>query len=287
VGGPTANFRIPSCEKQITKGICPQKQCLFPKPCPNLEVDHSDYLSLLVKLRNLPGVKKVFIRSGIRFDYLLKETNEKFFKELCEHHISGRLKIAPEHIDDAVLAAMGKPGSSVFEEFIRKYAKINKQLGKPQQVVPYFISSHPGSTLNSAIALAEYMRDHAIEADQVQDYYPTPGTLSTAMYFSGLDPRTMTPIFVCRDEREKNMQRALLQYRNPENSKLVHEALVKANRTDLIGFAPNCLVKPVHNGLKVNRNKPTPAETKVHRAEKSHRRDKGKTISSEPKKRRR
>ncbi len=243
VGGPTANFRIPSCEKQITKGICPQKQCLFPKPCPNLDVDHSDYLGLLVKLRNLPGVKKVFIRSGIRFDYLLQDKNEKFFRELCEHHISGRLKIAPEHIDDAVLAAMGKPGSSVYESFIKKYAQINKQLGKPQKVVPYFISSHPGSTLASAIALAEYMRDHDIEADQVQDYYPTPGTLSTVMYYSGLDPRTMQPIFVCRDEREKNMQRALLQYRDPQNRKLVQEALVKAGRTDLIGFGPKCLVK--------------------------------------------
>lgn len=253
VGGPTANFRKPSCEKQITKGVCAKKQCLFPKPCAKLDADHSDYVALLKKMRNQKGVKKVFIRSGIRYDYLLRDDSELFFHELVEHHISGRLKIAPEHVDDAVLQAMGKPGAAVFEAFVKRYHEINKQHGKKQQVVPYFISSHPGSGLNEAITLAEYMRDHRIKVDQVQDFLPTPGTMSTCMYYTGLDPRTMKSIYVCRKGREKNMQRALLHYYKPENRKLVIEALTLAGREDLVGRGPHCLVAPLGRGSNPNR----------------------------------
>ncbi len=251
VGGPTANFRKPACKKQVTKGVCPGRQCLFPEPCPNLDVDHKDFLGLLIKIRKIPGVKKVFIRSGIRFDYLIEDNNDSFFRELCKHHISGRLKVAPEHIDDAVLAAMGKPQNHVYQAFVKKYEQINREMGKPQKVVPYFISSHPGSDLKAAIALAEYHRDHGLQTEQVQDYYPTPGTLSTAMYFSGIDPRTMKPVYIPRDEREKNMQRALLQYFDVKNHRLVREALTLAKRTDLIGFGPDCLVPP--HGASIDR----------------------------------
>ena len=247
VGGPTANFRHTSCNKQLTKGVCPNKQCLFPKPCKNLIVDHSDYLKLLRKLRELPKVKKVFIRSGIRFDYLMCDSDDTFMREMVEHHISGQLKVAPEHISDNVLQMMGKPENAVYEKFINKYKKLNEKMGKKQFVVPYLMSSHPGSKLEDAIALAEYLRDLGYMPEQVQDFYPTPSTISTCMYYTGLDPRTMKPVYVPINPHEKAMQRALIQYRNPKNYDLVHEALVKAGRTDLIGFDKNCLIRPRKN----------------------------------------
>ena len=244
VGGPTANFRHPSCQKQLTYGVCRNKQCLFPAPCKNLYVDHSDYLELLRKLRALPGVKKVFVRSGIRFDYLLADQDDTFFRELVEHHVSGQLKVAPEHISDAVLCRMGKPENAVYERFVAKYRKLNAKMGKNQFLVPYLMSSHPGSTLKEAVELAEYLRDLGYMPEQVQDFYPTPSTLSTVMYYTGLDPRDMKPVYVCRNPHEKAMQRALIQYRNPKNYELVHEALTKAGRTDLIGFDKKCLIRP-------------------------------------------
>lgn len=244
VGGPTANFRHPSCEKQMTKGVCPTKQCLFPRPCKNLVADHRDYLALLRKLRSIPGVKKVFIRSGIRFDYLLADTDDTFFKELVKYHVSGQLKVAPEHIADPVLEKMGKPPRAVYDKFLDKYKKLNQQFGLKQFVVPYLMSSHPGSTLKEAVALAEYLRDLGYMPEQVQDFYPTPSTLSTAMYYTGLDPRTMKPVYVPTNPHEKAMQRALIQYRNPKNYMLVHEALVQAGREDLIGYDKHCLIRP-------------------------------------------
>ncbi len=244
VGGPTANFRHTACEKQKTKGVCIGKQCLFPKPCKNLKVDHSDYLSLLRKLRKLPKVKKVFIRSGIRFDYLIYDKDDSFIKELCEHHVSGQLKVAPEHICDKVLKLMGKPGNDVYEAFIKKYKKTNRLVGKEQYVVPYLMSSHPGSTLQEAVELAEYIRDLGYMPEQVQDFYPTPSTISTCMYYTGLDPRTMEKVYVPKNQHEKEMQRALIQYRNPQNYDLVYEALHLAHRTDLIGFDEKCLIRP-------------------------------------------
>lgn len=244
VGGPTANFRHPSCEKQLTKGVCKNRQCLFPKPCPNLKADHQDYLNLLRRLRKLTGVKKVFIRSGIRFDYLLADKDDTFFRELVEHHVSGQLKVAPEHISDVVLRKMGKPENAVYEKFSAKYKALNEKLGKKQFLVPYLMSSHPGSTLKEAIELAEYLRDLGYMPEQVQDFYPTPSTVSTVMYYTGLDPRTMEPVYVCRNPHEKAMQRALIQYRNPKNYELVAEALTIAGRKDLIGFEKKCLIKP-------------------------------------------
>lgn len=244
VGGPTANFRQPACKKQLTKGVCPQKQCLFPKPCKNLIVDHSDYRLLLGKLRELPNVKKVFIRSGIRFDYLIYDKDESFFRELVEHHVSGQLKVAPEHICDAVLSKMGKPENSVYEAFTAKYKSWNQKLGKNQYLVPYLMSSHPGSTLKEAVALAEYLRDLGYMPEQVQDFYPTPSTISTCMYYTGVDPRTMEKVYVPVNPHEKAMQRALIQYRNPKNYELVCEALKLAGRTDLIGFDRHCLIRP-------------------------------------------
>ena len=244
VGGPTANFRRPSCQKQMTRGVCKNRQCLFPQPCPNLEVDHADYLTLLRRLRVLPGVKKVFIRSGIRFDYLLADRDDAFFRELVEHHVSGQLKVAPEHISDAVLEKMGKPGKAVYERFVRQYNRLNEQLGKKQFLVPYLMSSHPGSTLKEAIELAEYLRDLGYMPEQVQDFYPTPSTVSTVMYYTGIDPRNGEPVYVCRNPHEKAMQRALIQYRNPKNHALVMEALIKGGREDLIGFDRKCLIRP-------------------------------------------
>ena len=244
VGGPTANFRHPSCEKQLKVGVCKHRQCLFPNPCPNMKADHSDYLTLLRKLRKVPKVKKVFVRSGIRFDYLLADKDETFFRELVEHHISGQLKVAPEHISDAVLSPMGKPKKAVYEQFVKRYYEINKKLGKNQFLVPYLMSSHPGSTLKEAIELAEYLRDLGYMPEQVQDFYPTPSTVSTVMYYTGLDPRDMKPVYVCKNPHEKAMQRALIQYRNPNNYDLVYEALVKAGRQDLIGFDKKCLIRP-------------------------------------------
>lgn len=244
VGGPTANFRQPSCEKQMNVGVCKNRQCLFPKPCPNMKADHSDYLELLRKLRGLPKVKKVFIRSGIRFDYLMADKDDSFFYELVEHHISGQLKVAPEHISDAVLSKMGKPENAVYERFVKKYYDINNKLGKKQFLVPYLMSSHPGSTLKEAIELAEYLRDLGYMPEQVQDFYPTPSTISTVMYYTGIDPRDKKPVYVCKNPHEKAMQRALIQYRNPKNYELVKEALLKAGREDLIGFDKKCLIRP-------------------------------------------
>ena len=244
VGGPTANFRQPSCEKQLTHGVCKNRQCLFPKPCANLKADHKDYLTLLRSLRELPGVKKVFIRSGIRFDYLLADSDDSFFRELVEHHVSGQLKVAPEHISDVVLKRMGKPENAVYERFVEKYNRLNKKLGKKQFLVPYLMSSHPGSTLKEAVALAEYLRDLGYMPEQVQDFYPTPSTMSTVMYYTGIDPRDKSQVYVCRNPHEKAMQRALIQYRNPKNYDLVYEALTLAGRTDLIGFDKKCLIRP-------------------------------------------
>ena len=244
VGGPTANFRHTACKKQLVHGACPNKQCLFPKPCQNLTVDHRDYLELLRKLRALPNVKKVFVRSGIRFDYVMADTDDTFLEELCEYHVSGQLKVAPEHVADPVLRMMGKPENSVYRSFVKKYERINERLGKKQYLVPYLMSSHPGSTLKEAITLAEYLRDLGYMPEQVQDFYPTPSTISTCMYYTGLDPRTMKPVYVPTNPHEKAMQRALIQYRNPKNYDLVEEALRKAGRTDLIGFDKKCLIRP-------------------------------------------
>ena len=244
VGGPTANFRAPSCEKQLVHGVCKDRQCLFPRPCPNLKADHQDYLELLRRLRSLPGVKKVFIRSGIRFDYLLADKDDTFFRELVLHHISGQLKVAPEHISDAVLCRMGKPENAVYERFRKKYKKLNEELGMNQYLVPYLMSSHPGSTLKEAVELAEYLRDLGYMPEQVQDFYPTPSTVSTVMYYTEIDPRDGKSVYVCKNPHEKAMQRALIQYRNPKNYDLVCEALTKAGRTDLIGFDKKCLIRP-------------------------------------------
>ena len=245
VGGPTANFRHPACEKQLTKGACGGRQCLFPTPCKNMNADHSDYVALLRKLRKIPGIKKVFIRSGIRFDYLLADKKDTFFKELVQFHISGQLKVAPEHVSDAVLDKMGKPRNAVYNRFVDKYFALNKQYGMNQYLVPYLMSSHPGSTLKEAIELAEYIREMGYNPEQVQDFYPTPSTLSTVMYYTGLDPRTMEKVYVPTDPHEKAMQRALIQYRNPKNYYLVKEALLKAHREDLIGSGPKCLIRAI------------------------------------------
>lgn len=244
VGGPTANFRHPSCKKQLKYGVCKNRQCLFPTPCKNLNADHSDYVQLLKELRAIPKVKKVFIRSGIRFDYLLKEADGTFLRELCEYHVSGQLKVAPEHVAAPVLSLMGKPEHKVYEQFTEEFYKMNKKIGKEQYLVPYLMSSHPGSTLKEAVELAEYCRDLGYMPEQVQDFYPTPSTLSTCMYYTGVDPRTMKPVYVPKSPHEKAMQRALIQYRNPELYDLVSEALHKAGRTDLIGFGPKCLIRP-------------------------------------------
>lgn len=244
VGGPTANFRHPSCGKQLEHGVCQNRQCLFPKPCRNLDADHSDYVSLLKKLRQIPGVKKVFIRSGIRFDYLLADKSKDFLKELCQYHVSGQLKVAPEHVAGPVLSLMGKPEHHVYEKFTDEFRRMNEKLGKKQYLVPYLMSSHPGSTLKEAVELAEYCRDLGYMPEQVQDFYPTPSTLSTCMYYTGVDPRTMKPVYVPKNPHEKAMQRALIQYRNPVLYDLVAEALKRAGRTDLIGFGPKCLIRP-------------------------------------------
>ena len=254
VGGPTANFRHTSCDKQLKHGVCMNKQCLFPEKCKNLYVDHKDYLSLLRKLRELPKVKKVFVRSGIRFDYLIYDEDDEFFNELVEHHISGQLKVAPEHVSDNVLAMMGKPRNQVYERFIKKYKKCNEDKGKNQFVVPYLMSSHPGSTMKDAVILAEYLRDLGYMPEQVQDFYPTPSTISTCMYYTGIDPRTMKPVYVPTNPHEKAMQRALIQYRNPKNYDLVCEALKIAGREDLIGFDKKCLIRPRYQKGQTNGN---------------------------------
>ena len=278
VGGPTANFRHPACEKQLRKGACGGRQCLYPTPCKNMNADHSDYVALLRKLRKIPGVKKVFVRSGIRFDYLLADKKDTFFRELVQYHISGQLKVAPEHVSDAVLSRMGKPRNAVYNRFVDKYFALNKQYGMNQYLVPYLMSSHPGSTLKEAIELAEYIREMGYNPEQVQDFYPTPSTLSTVMYYTGLDPRTMDRVYVPTDPHEKAMQRALIQYRNPKNDHLVREALLIAHREDLIGSGPKCLIRAVppkargysappakgnstakHTGSKPTSKKPTPS----------------------------
>lgn len=269
VGGPTANFRHPSCAKQLKSGVCKHKQCLFPKPCEHLNSDHSDYIQLLRKLRAIPKVKKVFIRSGIRFDYLLQDKKADFLKELCEFHVSGQLKVAPEHISDQVLDKMGKPSFNVYKQFCSAYEKMNRKLKKDQYMVPYLMSSHPGSTLKDAIMLAEYLRDEKLNPQQVQDFYPTPSTISTCMYYTGIDPRTGISVYVATNPHEKAMQRALVQYRNPANYDLVMEALRISNRMDLVGFGPNCLIpprklkgsKPTNERIS-NRKKPKRAKTR-------------------------
>ena len=244
VGGPTAEFRGPSCDKQLTKGTCVGRKCLWPEPCKNLKVDHSDYVKLLREVRSLPGVKKVFIRSGFRFDYLMADPNKEFLREICQYHVSGQMRVAPEHVSDGVLKEMGKPKVDVYNSFVKEFEKINHELGLKQYIVPYLMSSHPGSTLKDAIKLAEYIRDMGYIPEQVQDFYPTPGTVSTTMYYTGLNPLTMEKVYVPRNPHEKAMQRALIQYRNPENYELVKEALLREHREDLIGFDPSCLIRP-------------------------------------------
>ena len=246
VGGPTANFRVPACQKQLTHGACSHKRCLSPKPCRQLRATHEDYLELLRELRALPKVKKVFVRSGIRFDYVLldRKYGRAFIRELAAHHVSGQLRVAPEHVSDAVLSVMGKPGRAVYDEFVSAFEQANRDLGKEQYLVPYLMSSHPGSTLKEAVELAEYCRDLGFNPEQVQDFYPTPSTISTCMYYTGVDPRTMEPVYVAKSPHEKALQRALIQYRNPKNRALVREALRRAGRTDLIGYGENCLVRP-------------------------------------------
>jgi len=244
VGGPTADFRSPSCAKQLRVGVCKDKQCLYPAPCKNMKADHSDYISLLRKLRALPKVKKVFIRSGIRFDYVLADKDDTFMKELCKYHISGQLRVAPEHVADKVLRLMGKPEHAIYQRFSKQFEKTNQALGMKQYLVPYLMSSHPGSGLDEAIALAESIRDLGYMPEQVQDFYPTPSTISTCMYYTGLDPRNMESVYVTKNPHEKAMQRALIQYKRPENYDLVKEALLKAGRSDLIGFGKECLILP-------------------------------------------
>ena len=285
VGGPTAEFRAPACKKQMTHGACKHRRCLFPQPCPNLEIDHRDYLSLLKELRTLPGVKKVFIRSGFRFDYLLADRDRTFLRELCQYHISGQLRVAPEHVSDNVLTKMGKPGNDVYREFVRTFEEMNKKTGKEQYIVPYLMSSHPGSTLKDAVTLAEYIRELGYMPEQVQDFYPTPGTVSTCMYYTGFDPLTwkaaekitgkeaagpvqMDKVYVPRDPHEKAMQRALIQYRDPDNYDLVKEALLRTGRSDLIGFGEKCLIPP----RKMKRGEQADRRTDNKKGKKDYRR---------------
>ena len=252
IGGPTANFRRPACDIQLDKGLCKGKKCLAPKPCPNLIANHKEYLDILREVRKIPKIKKVFIRSGIRFDYLIADKDDEFFRELVEHHISGQLKVAPEHCSATVLDAMGKPHIESYLEFAKRYYNYNKKLGKEQYLVPYLMSSHPGSTLKDAVELAVFLKKNKIRPEQVQDFYPTPGTVSTCMFYTGLDPYTLKEVYVARNEHDKALQRALLQYFNPKNRALVVEALKKAGRNDLIGNGPNCLIKGESNNYTNN-----------------------------------
>ena len=265
VGGPSANFRHPSCQKQLKCGMCAERRCLAPTPCPNLDADHSDYLALLRKLRAIPGVKKVFVRSGIRYDYMLEDKNGDFFSELVKYHISGQLKVAPEHCIDSVLDYMGKPHIGVYEKFMDKYRRLNDKYSKEQYIVPYLMSSHPGSTLQDAVALAEYLNKTGRQPEQVQDFYPTPGTVSTCMYYTGIDPMTMQPVYVAKNFHDKAMQRALLQWKRPDKRKLVIEALKEAGREDLIGFGPGCLVRPDRGGRPYGKGPKTEGEEKKPR----------------------
>ena len=253
VGGPTANFRHGACEKQVTKGVCKTKQCLFPQPCKNLKVDHREYVDVLRKLREIPKVKKVFVRSGIRYDYVLADKNKEFLQELCEHHISGQLRVAPEHISNKVLGYMGKPNSNAYLEFVKQFDQINRKTGKKQYIVPYLMSSHPGADLDDAIELAVYLNKIGHMPEQVQDFYPTPSTLATCMYYTEIDPRTMEKIYVAKEPKEKAMQRALMQFRKSENYSLVREALTRAGRSDLIGFKKECLITPKENRKRVSK----------------------------------
>lgn len=270
VGGPTANFRFPACKHQQTHGLCKNKRCLTPNACKNLEADHTDYLTLLRALRQVEGVKKVFVRSGLRYDYMMADQNDTFFRELVEYHISGQLKVAPEHISDNALYYMGKPSFSVYEQFRERYARINQKLGRKQYLVPYLMSSHPGATLEDAIQLAEYLNKIGYSPEQVQDFYPTPGTLSTAMYYTGLDPRTMQPVYVAKTPEEKAMQRALLQWRRPDKRQIVLAALKKAGREDLIGYGKECLLHPACGQKPAESAKRAAASARatVHRAPK-------------------
>jgi uncharacterized radical SAM protein YgiQ len=243
LGGPTANFRAPACPKMARAGACQDRSCLAPEPCPNLKAEHGEYLDILRSLRRLPGVKKVFIRSGIRFDYLMLDRDEGFFRELVAHHVSGQLKVAPEHVSDKVLDLMGKPRRASYEAFAKRYAELNRELGMRQFLVPYFISAHPGAGIGEAIELAEYLKETGFVPDQVQDFYPTPGSLSTAMYHTGLNPITGEALHVARGAHERALQRALLQFNKPENRELVREALLSAGRRDLIGRGPKCLIQ--------------------------------------------
>ena len=250
VGGPTADFRQPSCQKQLTKGVCQNRQCLFPKPCGNLTVDHTDYVSLLRKLRKISGVKKVFVRSGVRFDYVVADKSPVFLQELVKYHVSGQLRVAPEHVSDQVLHYMGKPSHQVYQQFLDQYEKANASTGKKQYAVPYFMSSHPGCTMKETVKLAEYVRDLGFTPEQVQDFYPTPSTLSTCMYYTGYHPLTGEKVYVPRDPHEKAIQRALMQYKNPANRSLVLEGLKIAGRMDLVGFGPKCLLRPERDRRK-------------------------------------
>ena len=256
VGGPTANFRYPACDRQLKNGVCATRKCLAPTPCKNLKVDHSEYLALLRELETLPRVKKVFIRSGIRFDYLMADGNDEFFYKLVKDHVSGQLKVAPEHCSDAVLSCMGKPNFSVYENFRKKFFDITKRIEKEQYLGPYLMSSHPGSTLEDAIELALCLKKNGYAPEQVQDYYPTPGTASTVMYYTGINPLTMKPVYVATDYHEKQLQRALLQFNRPQNADLVREALTRAGRTDLIGYDKDCLVRPTAGGIGKGRTAP-------------------------------
>ena len=257
VGGPTANFRELACDKQKTLGACKLKHCLYPSPCKNMKVDHKKYLDLLRKLRKLDGVKKVFVRSGIRFDYLIADKDDTFFKELLKYHVSGQLKVAPEHISDNVLKYMGKPSNDVYNSFSEKFYRLNEKMGLKQYLVPYLMSSHPGSSLEDAVALAEYLNKNKINPQQVQDFYPTPGTISTCMYYTELDPFTMEKVYVAKTHKEKAMQRAMLQFKKPENYSIIKEALIKAGRLDLIGNRPECLIPYQSNRKEENYGKTT------------------------------
>ena len=274
VGGPSANFSHPSCQKQLKCGMCADRRCLAPEPCPNLDADHSEYLALLKRLRQIPGIKKIFIRSGIRYDYMLEDKNDDFFRELVEYHVSGQLKVAPEHCIDSVLDYMGKPHIGVYEKFMDKYARMNDRCAKDQYVVPYLMSSHPGCTLSDAVALAEYLNKKGRQPEQVQDFYPTPGTISTCMYYTGIDPLSMKSVYVARSPREKDMQRALLQWKNPAKRALVAAALEEAGREDLIGFGPECLVRPMKT-VQRKSTAPPPAEPKAPEPKKAQKRKTG------------
>ena len=273
IGGPTANFRKPACKKQLTLGACKHKRCMSPGICKNMEVDHREYLHLLRRVRKLPGIKKVFIRSGLRYDYIMADKDDTFFKELVEHHVSGQLKVAPEHVSPNVLKYMGKPAGKTYDEFRRKFFRITERLGKKQFIIPYLMSSHPGCKLEDAIMLAEYLRDINYQPEQVQDFYPTPGTLSTTMFYTGLDPLTMQEVYIPRSKEEKAMQRALLQFKNPKNYNIVYDALVKAGREDLIGNGPKCLIRDKNSFGKGNNHSNHKSSGRKSRNENSGRRE--------------